>query len=108
MPLGWNEESKGDDKRKGKKSGKRINRYVELDCNIEDTGIYSYTCVFPIERNKYSKIVRKKRKKRSIYIFDGSMAQLGTGYPTRIGSQREEKFEGIKRNAAKTHLDHDG
>lgn len=71
MPLSWNEvdeESKGDDKRKGKKSGKRINRYVELDCNIEDTGIYSYTCVFPIERNKYSKIVRKKKEKKHIHI----------------------------------------
>lgn len=61
---------KGDDKRKGKKSGKRINRYVELDCNIEDTGIYSYTCVFPIEKQIFENSKKKERKEAYTYSMD--------------------------------------
>lgn len=83
-PLSWNgvdEESKGEMK-KGKEIRETINRYIELAGIVilkGDTGVFS------IEKNKYWKIKKKKRKRKrkETYIFDGSMAQAGTGYPTR-------------------------
>lgn len=83
LPLSWNgvdEESKGEMK-KGKEIRETINRYIELAGIVilkGDTGVFS------IEKNKYWKIKKKrKRKRKETYIFDGSMAQAGTGYPTR-------------------------
>lgn len=108
-PLSWNgvdEESKGEMK-KGKEIRETINRYIEL-AGIAilkgDTGVFS------IEKNKYWKILKKKKekKKRNIHIrrINGASGNGLSNSISTIGSQRKGKFEGTKRNAAKTHLDH--
>lgn len=87
-PLRWNclpsvgmELTRKGEMKKGKEIRETINRYIELAGIVilkGDTGVFS------IEKNKYWKIKKKrKRKRKETYIFDGSMAQAGTGYPTR-------------------------
>lgn len=108
-PLSWNgvdEESKGEMK-KGKEIRETINRYIELAGIVilkGDTGVFS------IEKNKYWKIKKKEREKEKKHTYSTDqwrkrerVIQLDL---LSIDSQRKGKFEGTKRNAAKTHLDH--